>query len=209
MAGGANVSHENGDLSPVPQLFAERFRQVHTILVVVRIADVGKPLAALSGVGAGKGHDLRPGIHHLIKQRRNDLLVRHVHADHVVVLLLGHEKPLCLVLGGSAVRRHILVCNDDPPVQILSLGLLHAKGDGVPPGVNSLICEIKIIVILQRRIRIQFTVEIHRTAHRIIRSGSGGRTGILSSPWGSIVTQDRRGRGQRTGRHCGYRNHHQ
>ena len=52
MAGRADVAHEDRHLSPVVQLLAERLRQVRAVLVVVRVADVGQPLAAFGGVGA-------------------------------------------------------------------------------------------------------------------------------------------------------------
>ena len=171
MAGRTDASDKDCNFSFVSELFTERFRQIFSVPVIVRIADISNSPAAFSRIGAGKCHDLYSGIHQLVNNRRNDALIRNIHADHIVVLFFRRHESPDLVFGRSPLRCHVLIRDGDSPVQILSLGFFHPQCNRVPPGMDCFIRKIKIITVLQRLIRIKFMVKVHRAAHRFSRTG--------------------------------------
>ena len=165
MAGRADAAHKNGDLSPVAQPLTEGLCQICAVLIIVRISDISDSLTAFGGVRTGKRHNLRPGIHHLVQNRGDDLFIRYVYANYIIVSLFRRKKPPGLILGGSPLRGHILVRDGYPLFQKLSLRLFHSQRYGVPPRVHRFIGKIKIIMILLRNIGIQDMVKIYRARY--------------------------------------------
>ena len=171
MAGRTGASDKDCNFSFESKLFTERFGQVFSIPVIVRIADISNSPAAFSRIGAGKCHYLSSGIHQFVNNGRNDVLVRNIYADHIVVLLFRRHESPGLVFGRSPLRCHVLVRNGDSPFQILPLRFFHPQCHRIPPGMDCFISKIKIIMILQRLIRIKHMIKFHRAARRPGRPG--------------------------------------
>ncbi len=114
------------------------------------IAHIGDPLASslLRGIGAGKGHDLLALLHELVDHRCDALHIGHIHTDDVKASARRLVQPPDLVLGRGFIRGKVFVLDHDAHVLILRRRILDPQRHRIPPGMDSLIGEIKIVAFL-------------------------------------------------------------
>ena len=134
------------------------------------ISDISYPFTSFGCIRARKCHHLDAGVHHIVQDRRDYLLIGDIYTDHVKIPVPDRKQSLLLVFGGCCFRSHVLVCDGYALIQKLPLGILHTESHCIPPGMDYLVCKIEIIMILFRLILIELMVKIHGTAHCILRS---------------------------------------
>ena len=165
MARRTDAPDKDRHLSFISELLAEGLRQVNAVLIVVRVSDISDALATGRRIGARKRDDLLPGVHHLIKDRRNDLFIGDINAYNIVSFFHGLPEPFHLVLRGRRGRRHILIGNAYALVEELPLCILHTERNRVPPGVDGLVCEVESVTVLERSVGIEVVIKIDRRTH--------------------------------------------